>query len=141
MLAGLEPDGTLNGFLTNIADPLWQQRASYSEMVRIGVLLERELDEGALGIGILVGYAPHIGPDEYLSVSRLAAERACPRTHTSATFWSFPAQQLSTAPKNSFAERGARGRKCISATSTPHAVDTSTGFSICFGELVWRAHS
>jgi N-acyl-D-aspartate/D-glutamate deacylase len=78
VLAGLEPDGTLNGFLTNIADPLWQQRASQSDMVRIGALLERELDEGALGIGILVGYAPHISPDEYLSVSWLAARTGVP---------------------------------------------------------------
>jgi hypothetical protein len=78
VLAGHEPDGSLNGFLLNIADPLWQQRAGKLDMVRIREILETELADGALGIGVLAGYAPYIDPDEYLSVARLAAQLGVP---------------------------------------------------------------
>src|SRR5690349_21564163 len=36
-------------------------------------MLEAELEDGALGIGVLAGYAPRSEPDEFLDVACLAA--------------------------------------------------------------------
>jgi N-acyl-D-aspartate/D-glutamate deacylase len=78
VLAGHEPDGSLDGFLRNIADPRWQRDATPNEIRRICGVLERELGDGALGFGILAGYAPHIGPEEYRSVAERAAASNVP---------------------------------------------------------------
>ena len=64
--------------LARIADPAWQREATAAEEERILGVLEAEMDVGALGIGVLVGYAPATGPGEYLRVARLAAARRVP---------------------------------------------------------------
>lgn len=51
----------------------WRVLASTNQIAAMLHLLERELCEGALGIGIMLGYAPATDPDEYLAVARLAA--------------------------------------------------------------------
>jgi hypothetical protein len=78
VLAGHRPDGSLDGFLRNIADPLWQQRATHGEQEQILRVLDDELNDGALGIGVLAGYAPHIDAGEYLSVAEFAAQASVP---------------------------------------------------------------
>jgi hypothetical protein len=77
-VAGIPPRGTLGGLLASIGDPAWQRPAAPAE---IGTMLNRlaaDLADGALGIGILLGYAPASGPDEYLRVAGLAAEAGVP---------------------------------------------------------------
>jgi N-acyl-D-aspartate/D-glutamate deacylase len=77
-VGGIMPDDTLAGFMAHIADPAWQRPASRDE---IGALLERlsaDLADGALGIGVLLGYAPASSPEEYLQVAALAAEAGVP---------------------------------------------------------------
>jgi Amidohydrolase family len=73
VLADHAPDGSLDGFLRNIADPAWQRPAGTAETGSIKDLLVAELAAGALGIGILAAYAPALSPDEYLAVTDLAA--------------------------------------------------------------------
>lgn len=61
--------------------PRWNW--SPDERARILALLEADLADGALGIGILAGYAPSASPDGYLSVAALAARSGAPAfTHS-----------------------------------------------------------
>ncbi|HXJ79385.1 MAG TPA: amidohydrolase family protein [Candidatus Methylomirabilis sp.] len=83
VLAGSRGDGRTATMLSHFADPAWQREASAADEDRIVGLLETELDAGALGIGVLLGYAPGTSPDEYLRVARLAAARGVP-TYTHA---------------------------------------------------------
>ncbi|WP_049572517.1 amidohydrolase family protein [Nonomuraea sp. SBT364] len=83
VLAGVEPTGRLETLFANIAVDAWQRPASPGQVARIVGLLERDLADGALGIGVLVGYAPRTGPEEYLAVAALAARAGRP-TYTHA---------------------------------------------------------
>ncbi len=78
VLAGHPPDGSLAGFLRNIADPSWQRHAGAADTERIRAVLLGELDAGALGIGVLAAYAPQLDPAEYLAIANLAAGAAVP---------------------------------------------------------------
>lgn len=78
VLAGHPPNGSLAGFLRHIGDPAWQRPASAAEAGRIQAALLAELDAGALGVGILAAYAPHLAPAEYLGVAGLAARAGVP---------------------------------------------------------------
>lgn len=74
VLAGVHPDGSLLKALPLLANESWQRSSTPDELSLWIRLLEDELEAGALGIGILVGYAPRTEPGEYLQVARLAAE-------------------------------------------------------------------
>jgi hypothetical protein len=83
VLAGHRGDGSARTMLSHFADPAWQREATAAEEDRILAVLETELAAGALGIGVLVGYAPGTSLGEYLRVARLAAARGVP-TYTHA---------------------------------------------------------
>ncbi|GAA3468151.1 amidohydrolase family protein [Nonomuraea roseola] len=83
VLAGVRPGGDIDDFMANIGRPEWQRPAPAAAVRRIVEMLERDLADGALGIGILVGYAPRIDPSEYLAVAALAARAGLP-TYTHA---------------------------------------------------------
>ncbi len=73
-VAGIPPDGRLATFLANIASPGWQRPAGPAEITAMLARLSADLAAGALGIGVLIGYAPATSPAEYLQVAGLAAE-------------------------------------------------------------------
>jgi N-acyl-D-aspartate/D-glutamate deacylase len=77
-VAGIGLDGKLATFLANIADPAWQRPAAPAEITAMLARLSADLADGALGIGVLVGYAPATSPAEYLQVAGLAAEAGVP---------------------------------------------------------------
>jgi N-acyl-D-aspartate/D-glutamate deacylase len=77
-LAGIPADGTIHGLLHNIGNPRWQRPATAREQARLIDLLETELTDGALGVGVLLGYAPDVDPDEYLAVAGTAARAGRP---------------------------------------------------------------
>lgn len=78
VLAGVHPDGDVVGSLSLLSDERWQRSSTAAQLdVWIG-LLRQEIEAGALGVGILVGYAPRTDPGEYLAVARLAAEAGVP---------------------------------------------------------------
>lgn len=64
--------------LALLGEDSWKRRASARELSRMLDLLAADLAEGALGIGILVGYAQMVEPAEYLAVARLASEAGVP---------------------------------------------------------------
>jgi N-acyl-D-aspartate/D-glutamate deacylase len=77
-VAGIAPAGTLAAFLANIASPDWQRPAAVTEITAMLARLSADLADGALGIGVLLGYAPGTSPDEYLRIAGLAAEAGVP---------------------------------------------------------------
>ena len=68
VLAGDRGNGQT--MLARFADPAWQREATAAEEDRILGTLETEVGAGALGIGVLVGYAPRTSLGEYLRVAQ-----------------------------------------------------------------------
>ena len=77
-LTGVRLDADLAGLFRQFSDPNWQRPASLAETNRVLAQLEADLADGALGIGILAGYAPGADPAEYLRVAALAAQAGAP---------------------------------------------------------------
>lgn len=76
---GQEPDGDLAFFQKAQSLKGWQRTlATPEETARILARIERGLAEGALGIGVLAGYAPGHGRKEAFEVARLAARHQVP---------------------------------------------------------------
>ncbi len=76
---GVEPDGDLAFFQKAQSLKGWQHTlATPEETARILARIERGLAEGALGIGVLAGYAPGHGRKEAFEVARLAAKHQVP---------------------------------------------------------------
>jgi cytosine/adenosine deaminase-related metal-dependent hydrolase len=77
-VAGFAPGGTLSAFLSRLADPAWQRKARPEQLTALLAHLADDLADGALGIGVLLGYAPGVEEDEYLRVAELAAAAGVP---------------------------------------------------------------
>jgi cytosine/adenosine deaminase-related metal-dependent hydrolase len=77
-VAGIAPGGTLADFLSRLGDPRWQRAAEPAQLTALLARLAADLADGALGIGLLLGYAPAVDPDEYLRVAELAAQAGVP---------------------------------------------------------------
>jgi len=76
---GMEPDGALTFFQEAQRRKGWQYTlASPDETARIIARVERGLQEGGLGIGVLAGYAPGYGRKESFAVAQLAARYGVP---------------------------------------------------------------
>ena len=123
-VAGVELDGRLGTFLANIAASAWQGSAS---QIQVGAILSRlsaDLADGALGIGVLVGYAPGTDPDEYLQVAALAAEAGVPTfTHARDLIELVPTALVDGAEEivRAAGETGAHMHYChINSTSLRH---------------------
>jgi N-acyl-D-aspartate/D-glutamate deacylase len=66
-----------------MGDPAWRRPASAAEVDRIVGLLAEQVGAGALGIGVLLGYAPDSGRAEYVELASLAQRLDVPTyTHT-----------------------------------------------------------
>src|SRR5262245_10613946 len=106
-----------------IADPAWQREATEAEEDRILGMLETEA-AGALGIGVVVGYAPGTSLREYLRVARLAAAHGVPTyTHARGLIESSPDTRMDGAEEvvRAAAETGAHMHFChVNSTSGRH---------------------
>jgi cytosine/adenosine deaminase-related metal-dependent hydrolase len=124
ILGGFEADGRLLTALAHIGDPAWQRQASTLEVERILARLRSELADGGLGVGILVGYAPRISPDEYLAVAHLAAEARAPTyTHAREIVEADPTTPVDGSEEivRAAAEMGAHMHHChVNSTSRRH---------------------
>ncbi len=78
VLAGIEPDAQIDSGLAVLGNPAWQRSSSPEELAAWLSLVEGELAAGALGIGVLMGYAPATEPGEFLAVAHLAAKAGVP---------------------------------------------------------------
>ena len=77
-VAGRPPDASLGALMARISDPVWQRPADPAQVSALLARLSADLADGALGIGVLLGYAPAASPAEYLRVAGLAAEAGVP---------------------------------------------------------------
>ncbi|MEW2504219.1 amidohydrolase family protein [Amycolatopsis sp. NPDC047767] len=78
VLAGAPLEGPPDTVLTHLGVSAWRAEASAVERARIFEHLSRDLADGALGVGVLAGYAPHLDPAEFVAVAELAAEAGLP---------------------------------------------------------------
>jgi dihydroorotase-like cyclic amidohydrolase len=80
-------DGPLDGgaaaLFGGLAGTDWQRAATAAQVARILDRVSTDLAAGAVGIGVLVGYAPGVDPAEFLAVAELAAAAGVPTfTHS-----------------------------------------------------------
>jgi cytosine/adenosine deaminase-related metal-dependent hydrolase len=68
-------DGILSGYH---AQPLWRAPVGPADRARLLDLIEANLADGAVGIGVLLGYAPETSRDEYFQVAALAGRLGVP---------------------------------------------------------------
>ncbi len=123
-VGGLDLAGQLGDFLGHIAEPGWQRVASPVEVASIVDRLEGDLAAGALGIGVLIGYAPEAAVDEYLAVAGAAAAAGVPTfTHARELVEINPAVVIDGATEvvQAAAATGAHMHYChINSTSGRH---------------------
>jgi cytosine/adenosine deaminase-related metal-dependent hydrolase len=123
-VAGITPDGRLATFMANIADPAWQRPAGPAQVAGVLGRLSADLADGALGIGVLLGYAPAASPAEYLRVAALAAEGGVPTfTHSRDLIEMVPGGVIDGAEEivRAAGETGAHMHYChVNSTSQRH---------------------
>jgi len=72
----VKPNHELDWFFSNFKNPAWQTAISTPDQLNtIADMVSEGLDQGGLGVGFLLGYAPGTGRKEYYEVSKLAAKR------------------------------------------------------------------
>src|SRR5580692_3351237 len=125
VLCGAAPDGSVESLFANLADPRWQRAASATEIDRVLGILEADVADGALGIGLLVGYAPGTSPGEYRRVAALASASGVPTfTHARDLIEFAPDGPVDGAEEivRTAAETGARMHYChVNSTTVRHA--------------------
>jgi cytosine/adenosine deaminase-related metal-dependent hydrolase len=73
------PLGAADGILAgHQAKPGWRARVGPADRARLLDLIEANLADGAVGIGVLLGYAPETSRDEYFQVASLASRLGVP---------------------------------------------------------------
>lgn len=109
----IEPEITTSWFFKNFQFPAWQTDLSDDEqLVNIARRVSEGLDQGGLGVGFLLGYAPGTGRKEYYHISEVAARRDMP-TFTHARFLSM------LEPESSF--EGIAEIIAVAASTNVHA--------------------
>ena len=136
----LDRDGSLDLFSAHQGKPGWRAPAADRDVARILDLLEGAVAEGALGFGVLVGYAPDSGRAEYFRLAALAARLGVPTfTHTRFISTAEPGTSLEGALEviAAAAGTGAHMHMChINSTSTrmidevADAVDVARGAGV-----------
>jgi cytosine/adenosine deaminase-related metal-dependent hydrolase len=124
VLLGAVPDARLETSLALLGNPGWQRTSSKLELATWVGLLERELAGGALGIGVLLGYAPRTEPAEFLAVARLAGSAGVPTyTHVRELVEADPSTPVDGSEEIAIAagETGAAMHHChVNSTSRRH---------------------
>jgi cytosine/adenosine deaminase-related metal-dependent hydrolase len=124
VLLGQAPDASIEGTFTVLGDSRWQRSSSPQELTAWLGLLEAELAAGALGIGVLMGYAPQSDPAEFTAVARLAAAANAPTfTHVRELVEADPTTPVDGAEEITIAaaETGAAMHHChVNSTSRRH---------------------
>ncbi|MEV4050363.1 amidohydrolase family protein [Amycolatopsis sp. NPDC049688] len=126
VLAGIEPDANIDSGLAVLGNPAWQRSSSPQELAAWLSLLDTELAAGALGIGVLMGYAPQTAPAEFLAVARLAATAGVPTyTHVRELVEVDPAIPVDGSAEIAAAagETGAAMHHCHVNSTSGHHID------------------
>ena len=123
-VGGFAPDGKLAQVLGRLGHPGWQRPATPGQLTALLSRLAGDLADGALGIGLLLGYAPAVDPAEYLRVAGLAAEAGGPTfTHARDLIEMVPGAVIDGAEEivRAAGETGAHMHYChVNSTSLRH---------------------
>jgi len=123
-VGGQPPEASLGAFMSRISSPAWRRPARPAELDALLARLSADLADGALGIGVLLGYAPDASPAEYLRVAALAAAAGVPTfTHARDLIELVPATAIDGAEEitRAAAETGAHMHYChVNSTSQRH---------------------
>lgn len=124
VLSGVTAEADLVRTLSVLGDPAWQQSSTPAQLQAWIGRLESELADGALGIGILQGYAPRTAPAEFRAVADLAARAGAPTfTHVREISESDPTTPIdgSTEIAQVAMESGGQMHHChVNSTSRRH---------------------
>ncbi|HEX4225277.1 MAG TPA: amidohydrolase family protein [Pseudonocardiaceae bacterium] len=124
VLLGTEPTMALESTLDLFGQQAWQRDSSPAELTAWLDVLDRELADGALGIGVLLGYAPRTDPAEFLAVARIAAKAGAPTyTHAREIVEADPTTPFDGAEElvRAAGETGAAMHHChVNSTSRRH---------------------
>jgi N-acyl-D-aspartate/D-glutamate deacylase len=124
VLSGVAPTGSFHRSMALLADPDWQRSSTPAELGRWLQLVEEELEAGALGVGVLLGYAPRSDPAEFVALARLAAQAGVPTfTHVRELVEADPTTPIdgSSEIASVAAETGAHMHHChVNSTSRRH---------------------
>ncbi|HTN81891.1 MAG TPA: amidohydrolase family protein [Acidimicrobiales bacterium] len=83
VLAEMPLDGGTAAIFGGLVGTEWQQAATAVQLTQIFDQISADLADGAIGIGVLMGYTPGVDPAEYLALAELAASAAVPTfTHS-----------------------------------------------------------
>ena len=86
VLGGGQPDGTQEGLTAGLGNPNWGNTANQQQQTQIIDLLRENLNQGALGIGLTLGYASKSAHAEIRALSKLAVEQNAP-VFVHSRFW------------------------------------------------------
>ncbi len=122
VMADLPLRASFDDIMKGMSIGAWRAPANRSQRDHIMAALESEIADGALGIGVLLGYAPEVDPAEYLALANVAAVSEVPTfTHARALVEQEPnilidgATEIATAAR----ETGAHMHYChINSTSS-----------------------
>lgn len=124
VLSGVAATGDFHQSMSLLGDPAWQRSSSPAELGRWLELLRGELAAGALGVGVLLGYAPRSDPAEFVALGRLAAEAGVPTyTHVRELVEADPTTPVDGSAEiaAAAAETGAHMHHChVNSTSRRH---------------------
>jgi N-acyl-D-aspartate/D-glutamate deacylase len=113
-----------------LGDAAWQRAATPKEVARILELLSTDIAAGAVGIGLLMGYAPGVDPSEYLAVADLAAHAGVPTfTHSRDLVEASPHVKIDGAEElvRAASQSGAHMHYCHVNSTTNRYVDRVHG--------------
>ncbi|WP_430333209.1 amidohydrolase family protein [Rhodococcus sp. ACT016] len=123
-LSGARADGDIHTMLEHAGDARWQQADSGDRLSKVLDRLYADIEAGALGIGVVLGYAPNTDPREYLAVADLAARAGVSTfTHARALIDADPTTLVDGATEivQAAAETGAHMHYChVNSTSNQH---------------------
>ncbi len=124
VLSGVMPSADFHQAMALLGDPGWQRSSTPAELGRWLDLIAGELEAGALGVGVLLGYAPLSDPAEFVALARLAAEAGLPTyTHVRELVEADPATPIDGSAEivRAAAETGAHMHHChVNSTSRRH---------------------
>ena len=124
VIAGYATEGRGERVLRGLGEPSWQGSATQKQVAQILETLSGDIAEGGVGVGLLLGYAQGVDPEEYLEVARLASGMGVPTfTHCRDLVEVSPEVRIDGAEElvKAAAETGAHMHYChVNSTSGRH---------------------
>lgn len=127
-VAGLPVQHGLESFFAQIDNPLWRGEVAPAATAAMLEALEADVRDGALGIGVLLGYAAETPRQEYLALAQLAAELGVPTfTHARRMGTEDAAQEAASEITEAARATGAHMHVCHTTAIFQRHADAALG--------------